>query len=403
MMRKVSPAYRLLLIWTALILHGSLFPWHFQAQPMYDPITTLLRNWPFELNRFVVRDTSVNVTIYVPFGLFGWMALDRANRGRVALPILGGLLLSVLVEVLQYFTPTRLASLADVACNTVGTGLGVLVARLFDRRLREIEPRLAAMPGLRPSARTLVLSCWIGYQVVPLFPALSRTRLAIKIAAFVSPPSLWPVDTFLSCAEWCAVAWLLDGLVDRRRHRTWLVALLLLIPARFLLEGRVVSAAELMGGGLALAVWDLWLVQIESRARVVAGLLVGAIVLAGLKPFHFAETATAFLWVPFSGSLMAETEAGLAVLLRKTFDYGAAIWVLRGAGLDLPLGTIILAVLLGAIEAVQVFLPGRTAEITDPLLAIGVAYALALAARAHPTEAMIPSSEVLSGDATRGV
>jgi VanZ family protein len=78
---------------------------------------------------------------------------------------------------------------------------------------------------------------------------------------------------------------------------------------------------------------------------------------------------------------MADRQLGLAELLRKMFVYGSAIWLLRTSGVALTIAAVGVATALGAIEIVQRYLPGRTAEITDPLLALGIAYALSLAAR----------------------
>jgi uncharacterized membrane protein YadS len=52
--------------------------------------------------------------------------------------------------------------------------------------------------------------------------------------------------------------------------------------------------------------------------------------------------------------------------------------LLRAAGWRLARAAIVLAVLLGAIEVIQIHLPGRVAEITDPLLALLLAITLGL-------------------------
>jgi hypothetical protein len=262
----------------------------------------------------------------------------------------------------------------DVVVNTAGTGAGIAIGRLSDSRLRSLETQFGAAEARGRSASLLLLFVWIAYQVVPLFPALSRTRLRAKLALLMWPPTL--TDTFVACAEWLAIARLLEDVVGLRRQAACLGALLLLLPARPFLEGRVVSTAELVGGGLALVLWWLFLQHVANRTWVVATTLLVAIIVAGLAPFRFAEATTPFSWTPFSGSLAAETDAALQVLLRKIAVYGLAIWLLRSIGLTLRVAAVAVATLLGAIEAGQVFLPGRTAEITDPLLALITAYAL---------------------------
>jgi hypothetical protein len=66
------------------------------------------------------------------------------------------------------------------------------------------------------------------------------------------------------------------------------------------------------------------------------------------------------------------------IFLRKCFWLGSAIWLLRAAGWRLDRAAVAVALLLGAIEVIQIHLPGRVAEITDPLLALILAITLAL-------------------------
>ena len=58
-------------------------------------------------------------------------------------------------------------------------------------------------------------------------------------------------------------------------------------------------------------------------------------------------------------------------------------WLLRVVGWRLARATVAVALLLGAIEAIQIHLPGRVAEITDPLLALILGATLALLDRSQ--------------------
>ena len=81
-------------------------------------------------------------------------------------------------------------------------------------------------------------------------------------------------------------------------------------------------------------------------------------------------TAARFNWMPFNAMFAADWIVGLPVFLEKSFYYGAAIWLWRYAGWSLERATLFVAAILAAIEVIQRYLPGRTSEITDPLLAI---------------------------------
>ena len=108
------------------------------------------------------------------------------------------------------------------------------------------------------------------------------------------------------------------------------------------------------------------------------------IVLRGLSPFHFVTAATAFTFTPFVATLLGEWQSAAGVLVEKIFYYGTAVWLLREAGLTLVRSVILVATILASIEIAQVHLPGRTPEITDPILAILVGFALAMFSRPAP-------------------
>jgi hypothetical protein len=60
----------------------------------------------------------------------------------------------------------------------------------------------------------------------------------------------------------------------------------------------------------------------------------------------------------------------LLVLFRKSAVYGTTVWAMARAGLGVPGATAFVALQLTVLEMAQIFLPGRTAETTDPILAV---------------------------------
>jgi len=112
-----------------------------------------------------------------------------------------------------------------------------------------------------------------------------------------------------------------------------------------------------------------------------AVLLILVLILRGLAPYHWSSVANPFSWIPFSGFLEANREFSMPTFLRKCFWYGSAVWLLRAVGWRLVAAALALAILLGAIELVQIHLPGRVAEITDSVLALILSATLGLLER----------------------
>jgi len=84
------------------------------------------------------QDVSVNILGFIPAGFFFAAYLFR-KPGRKRLNgyvnvILLGMGLSLLIELIQAWLPTRDSSLVDVVCNTAGTVLGITGYRVWNRK-----------------------------------------------------------------------------------------------------------------------------------------------------------------------------------------------------------------------------------------------------------------------------
>ena len=285
----------------------------------------------------VVRDIAVNVVVYLPLGCFAFAALASV-RHSLAL----GFALSTVMEIAQVYIANRVPSLLDIAANTAGTAIGIAAAVVW----RRVPHRQAPDP-----CRLFLLCCWALFQCFPLIPWLHRTEVIMR--------SSLP-EAMLFFAEAMALV------VVAQKRRRLLGAMLLLVPLKSVIYTRSVTAAEVVLSGVVFAI--AWLVPV--RAAVAAVLLGAAVTFSGLRPFHFDAAPHPFSWVPFQESFGSEWEPALSVLLGKLFAYGALLWLTVQAGVRRAVATGLVALLLGCIEAIQTYLPGRSAEILDPLIAV---------------------------------
>jgi len=74
--------------------------------------------------------------------------------------------------------------------------------------------------------------------------------------------------------------------------------------------------------------------------------------------------------VPFRGFFRTDWQDGFVMLFRKSFWYGPVLWLWRASGPSLVWTTAVAAAALFGLEWLQVYLPGRTPEITDAVLAV---------------------------------
>ena len=106
--------------------HLLLMPQRFQALQK----KILVPPWEdFQFNRFYLMDILTNILGFIPFGFFFsaylWTKKPRSIYQLLFISLLIGGGLSLSVELIQVYLPTRSSQLMDVITNIIGTAIGV--------------------------------------------------------------------------------------------------------------------------------------------------------------------------------------------------------------------------------------------------------------------------------------
>lgn len=109
-------------------------------------------------------DAILNVILFVPLGV----ALARSRGSRLR-PVVFCACLSAAVEIAQFWIPGRDPSLGDVLCNTLGGGVGQLLAQFGSRSLVP-QPRTAARLSLGAAAGAGLAFGLTARLFAPAFP-----------------------------------------------------------------------------------------------------------------------------------------------------------------------------------------------------------------------------------------
>jgi len=262
--------------------------------------------------------------------------------------------------VMQVFDRARNPSLYDVGFNTVSAAAGALAGHLIGHAsLGKGRFRLADPAG------ALLAACWLAYRLYPYVPTLDwqNVKNAIKPLLTLHLPAF---DTSRHLAAWLAFA----SIAAANRGGTGLAPLAMIgggvILLRPFLVGRTLQLYEVVGFLLALVLC----VPLARRHILLGAILLAIIVIDGVAPFTFGDASNSFNFVPFIGFVAGNIVVAVQAVLQKVFLYGAATWLLHRGGWRLTHATALVAASLLAVEAAQVFLPNRTAEVTDPLIAV---------------------------------
>lgn len=314
---RPSPLARIAFgVYALLTAYASLYPlqgWHDYGASPFD---YLLAAWPRHISSF---DVAVNVLGYVPFGVLAVAALYPRIRGRAAFAaaLAGAAALSLVLEALQSYLPSRDASNVDLLSNTLGGALGAALGvlalpwMLEHGPLKPVRDKLF-LPGSEIDFGLVLVGLWIFLQLNPamlLFGAGSLRELMLAQEGRARTPEFFAlVETMISGANLVAVALLFSALaIPGRSVRALafalLAAALLVKSAAFALLMRADSmigwltpGAQLgLALGLAAAYGALSLPR-TLRLALAAVLLMAATVLVNLAPPNPYFAATLKVW-----------------------------------------------------------------------------------------------------------
>ncbi|MCE4027318.1 VanZ family protein [Microbacterium sp. Au-Mic1] len=85
---------------------------------------------------YAVLEFAANIALFVPLGVLLAAGWRRMHAGVV---IAVGCAASTVIELVQLALPSRYSTLSDVIANTLGTAVGLVIARAFSRRRRADE------------------------------------------------------------------------------------------------------------------------------------------------------------------------------------------------------------------------------------------------------------------------
>ncbi|HMN94635.1 MAG TPA: VanZ family protein [Hydrogenophaga sp.] len=302
-MKHTSSAWTLALLFAALVLYASLYPfagWRLQAGLSWH---WLLAPWPRYWTAF---DVWANFLGYVPLGFLLAVAMVRTGWGPWSWPmaVLLPAVFSLSIETLQTLLPTRVPSNLDLVLNSAGGLVGATLAWALERmgfvrrwaRWRADWFEADAHGGL------VLLALWFPALLYPapipfgLGQVWERLEAVLQTWFEGTPFVQWvpaasaPLIPLSPLAEslgvmLCLLAPLMLGYSQIRTvsRRLWLVPLLLLLAS--LVEGfsyaltygpqqawTWINPAVLLGSGLALLV-GLALLALPRRLCLVLMLM----------------------------------------------------------------------------------------------------------------------------------
>jgi VanZ family protein len=158
-----------LFFYLVLVIYASCYPWAGWRSTGLVPWSYLFDGLPRYWTTF---DLMVNIVGYVPLGALIAFALYPRVAGTLAVlcTVVSGVLLAVLLECIQSYLPSRVPSILDLMTNTVGVAVGAVVGQRLSAPVLQ-QSRLRALKsqwfGARSSAGLIVVALWPLAQIYP--------------------------------------------------------------------------------------------------------------------------------------------------------------------------------------------------------------------------------------------
>lgn len=375
--------FRLLMVFAAFIVYGSLFPFSDWRSPEAE-LFSFLFVWPQSIER---ADIVQNILAYAPLGLFAvlWRRQIRSKVPPFLFACACGALLSLSMEALQQFEPARTSSLADLAMNVLGTVGGAILGALLNpraswaRKLHDARD-LWFVAGTLPNIGIAALVLWFLSQTSPLVPTfdIGQLRKALSPIWFAlhEPETLRVPAMIVYACNLFAVGLLLRLLVQSGKRSGGLFISLITITflAKILVQDRQLSLEAILGGTIALVATMIWRdtqakpVSVAAMLALTAGVIIGELA-PGIGPLQ-----PAFNWIPLLGQM--RTLSGLENILEVFWPFFTLAFFARYITAPYRhqavsiLGGVAACGLVFMLELMQLDLPGRYGDITQVLLAL---------------------------------
>ncbi len=365
----------------AAIIYASLFPFQLSLARLAE---RLEGDW---ITRMLVArsspvDTVANLFFYIPLGFVVLLGGHASPLRRLLTAVGWCAALSATLEFIQHATITRTPSALDFSLNVVSGAAGGLLALTSSR----IQARLASVTWLRSG------------RLLPVEIALVVLWLCLHAAPFI--PRMGVYRTLASLDEVRAWEWTLSGAalwgcrhllmaISLRllvvREKFWQILLLGIagsLLAQVLFIQHKLSPDEIIGAAASLAIIALTRGIRTSRIVLPICLLaLAAYSLSALAPFDFSGVPQSFRWLPFTGVLESGVQFGFFSMTGKLFVFLSLLWLATRAGMGLASAATVLFLVTLLLEVLQIYLPGRAPEMTDPVLVLVPAVLLRLLSR----------------------
>lgn len=121
--------------------------WHLLPRPFeqcnFIPLNTIklyINGYGLINQNIIINNILGNILLFIPVGLLA--ELSKIKRNRAIAVFIGGFVLSLVFEVLQYISGMGICDVDDVILNTFGVLIGIIIGLIVIRILKRNEEKM---------------------------------------------------------------------------------------------------------------------------------------------------------------------------------------------------------------------------------------------------------------------
>ncbi|WAR45570.1 VanZ family protein [Methylomonas rapida] len=354
---------KLLFYWVVFfITYGSLYPFEFSLLISSQSRQAFLDSmWTSSS----IGDVIGNIVLFMPFGFLGYRIFPFWGVAII------GLLLAFVLQLAQLFLPSREPALYDVYWNFLGIGIGLLCAYLL--KAHELFHRHFGLADKQAAIGIIML--WGASQLLPFVPTLDWQAYKNALKPLLMQPSFaWEHLSFLMIA-WLSAGYFAEKILDKNwRTGYFTLGILSILVLKIVVVTSELTLNDVIASFFAILLYPLLSRMGSRRAAYLAWMMLFTYAITRLSPLQWQSESKSFNWLPFSGFLDGSMIVNSRVLAEKLFVFSGIFTLFKDIK-TLSIKTIsAVAIVVTLIEICQLWLVGRTAEITDPLLVVIIAW-----------------------------
>ena len=346
-----------------LVTYGSLYPFHFSIPASHSASwATLFHNVSLWSSRM---DVLGNLLLFVPFGFVGALsiAVNKSLATHITLVSLIGLAVALPLQIAQIYVPERSPALSDVLWNMIGSIAGIVAGLNVRLSSQHLRPGTALPLGL--------IALWLAAELLPFVPSLDVQSIRNNLKGVLQPKIAYDQLLFHTAGMLMAGRALAAVVGDARALRWLFLLASVVVAGKVFVVTLTLSISTLAGLAIGLVAWwwiGYW--REPRRGTMVMLFLFATYAYGALAPFEFRSDSEPFSLLPFAGLLRGSMLANIQTLTANLCLYAGVLWIISTMGGRIVPCSIALAGLVLIFEIIQIYVVGRTPDITEPLLVL---------------------------------